>query len=297
MKSVFAAPLGAVMASMVAVSAHATVLSDWNLVVRNDINLTSEVDGSALVGGNVIGTGNFAVHFPTAPNGDGLSLAGNITAGSTISVNSGGNFRLAGTNGGTVNVNGGITITDPTVGSVVTGAMTEAETISAALAGLTPNGTLDGAGNLNATPVAMGGFNVAVYSIQQSDITGLGQLNLNMGTADSVVINFTGASANLQAPPNMVGAFNQANSSRIIWNFIDATDLVVNNNLNGAVLAPDADLRLLGGGINGAVVVDNISALNAEIRESTYDGYVPAPGAGMTLLAGALVAARRRRRA
>ena len=295
MKSVFAASLGAVVASSVVGSAHASVLSDWNLVVRHDMTLTSEVDGSALVGGSLSGTGNFSVHFATAPNGDGLALAGNITAGADIDVNSGGNFRLGGGNFGTVNVNGGSTILDASVGAMVSGAMAEAVSISNALALLTPNGALDGAGNFNAVPVNIGGVNVAIYSITQAQMNGLGQLNLSLGSADSVIINFVGTSANFVAPPNMVGGFNQANSSRILWNFVDATSLSVNNNLNGAVLAPGADLQLIGGGINGSVVVDSISRMDAEIRESTYEGYVPAPGAAATLVAAGLMASRRRR--
>src|SRR5690606_12652717 len=101
--------------------------------------------------------------------------------------------------------------------------------------------------------------------------------------------------------------FNQANSSRIIWNFVDATEVIVNNTFNGALLATDADLRVLGGGINGSVVVNSVSQLDAEIRRYNYNGWlppedemppaVPLPGAGALCFAGLLAVGARRRRA
>jgi choice-of-anchor A domain-containing protein len=101
----------------------------------------------------------------------------------------------------------------------------------------------------------------------------------------------------LVAPPNIIGGFNQANSSRILWNMPDATSLLVNNSFNGAVLAPYANLNLSGGGMNGSVAVNNISAQNAEIRNSVYTGFyqIPAPGAASLLGIAGFVTLRRRR--
>jgi hypothetical protein len=101
----------------------------------------------------------------------------------------------------------------------------------------------------------------------------------------------------------MIGGFNQSNSTRILWNLYDATQVSVNNNFNGSLLAPYADLKLLGGGINGTVAVNSVSAQNAEVRRYTYTGYVPSvPEPTSLLLAasgGAVLAIcgwRRRRR-
>ena len=139
---------------------------------------------------------------------------------------------------------------------------------------------------------------VAFYSLNQSTINGLGQLNLNFGSADTVVINVDGASSagtiNLTAPPNIIGGFNQANSARIVWNFINTTDLIINNSFNGMILATDAHLDLNGGGINGSVFVDSAD-LAAEVRLNTYQGAVPAP-ASLALLGLGIAASARRRR-
>ncbi|TVQ80888.1 MAG: choice-of-anchor A family protein [Phycisphaeraceae bacterium] len=279
--------------------ASASVLSDWNVIVRNDLVSSSEVDGSALIGGNLFGTSNYAVQGVTAATGDGIAIAGDIASGN-IQINNGGNLRIGGSVLSTVNFNGGGTqINDAGVGAIVSNAFAQVNAISSYLWGLTPNGTLDGAGNMNAVPTLIDGQLVAVYSITQAQINSLGQLNLNIGSADSVIINFTpdGAGlANFVAPPNFVGGLaNQSLSDRILWNIPGATDVQTNNTFNGALLAPDADLRVLGGGINGSVVVDSISQQDAEIRRFTYTGFVPSPGAGAIMVLGGLMAARRRR--
>jgi choice-of-anchor A domain-containing protein len=286
----------------------ASVLSDWNLIVRHNLTGTSEVDGSALIGGSTLGTMNFAVQGVTSTNGDGLAVGGNIN--NTVQINSGGNLRLAGSAFGATNLNGGGSlINDAGVSSMVSSALNEVVALQSALGSLTSNGTLDGAGNMNAAPTDINGANIAVYSINATQLNGLGQLNLNFGSADAVVINVAAdinGVVSFNAPPNFVGGLgNQSNSSKIIWNLVDATTVIVNNNFNGALLATNADLQLLGGGINGSVVVDSISALNAEIRNFTYTGWlppeqdtpvVPLPGAGALGFAGLLTIGARRRR-
>lgn len=274
-------------------------LAEWNLIVRTNLTSSSEVDGSAIVGGNLAGTSNYAVQGVTASGNVGLAVGGSITSGN-IQVNNGGNVRLQGSNAGTLNLNGGgVLVSDPSVTAQVASIFAQLEAASAYLATLTPNGTVDGAGNMSASPVLLGGQNVAVYTISAAAIQSLGQLNLNFGAADSVIINVLsdGGVVDLVAPPNIIGGFNQSNSSRILWNMPDATSLLVNNSFNGAVIAPFANLVLSGGGMNGAVAVNSVSVQDAEIRRFTYDGYfeIPAPSGAAVLGLGAVAAGRRRR--
>lgn len=290
---------GAVVCAAVS-AAQAAYINDWNLIVRNNLNTGNHVDGSALIGGNLTGGASvFALHTVSAPNGDGLAVAGNITS-SNVQVNNAGNLRISGSVMTTLNLNGGSQINDAGVSSMVTSAFNEANAISTYFAGLSPNGTLDGAGNMNASPANISGQQVAVYNINQSQVNALGQLNLNFGSADTVIINFNpgpGGIADLIAPPNIIGGFSQANSARILWNFGPATtSLLIGNSFNGAILAPNADLQLISGGINGSVIVDSVSVQDAEIRQNLYTGIIPAPGAGaMGLLAAGIAAGRRRR--
>lgn len=113
-----------------------------------------------------------------------------------------------------------------------------------------------------------------------------------MGRVGVAGIDESRAANQLRGPPNLIGGFSQSNSSRILWNFHDATMVTVNNSFNGAALAPGADLKLLGGGMNGMVAVHSISQQDAEIRRFNYTGYlpvVPEPSAGVLAVVAALV--------
>lgn len=259
-------------------AAGSTLLSEWNLIVKEDVTSSSEVDGSALIGGNLTGTSNYSVQQVTASDGDGLAVGGNIVSGN-IQINQGGNLRIGGSIGGIVNLNGGgTTIVDPTVAASVANDFVYLNQLTPIIAALPANGTLDGAGNMNATPVMIGSEMVAIYDVASADFSGLGQLNLNLGTATSVIINVAADGSgfvDFTAPPNMIGGFNQGNSSKILWNLYDATQVAVNNSFNGALIAPDADLQVLGGGINGTVAVRSLSQQGAQVRRFTYTGYLP----------------------
>lgn len=286
-------------------AAGQSFMMEYNLLVEGDLLLsTSEVDGSAMVGGSLLGgTSNYTTQLVTASNNTGLAVGNVLAAGVNVNVNNGGDFRIgsAANQLGNVNLNGGgSTIIDPSVASTAAAYANQARTASAYLGGLAATGTIDGAGNMSSAGFhSLDGQNVAVYDLTQNMFdSGLGQLNLNFGAADTVIINYSTGGigiADLTSPPNIIGDFNQANSSRILWNFVDATDITTNNTFNGAMLAPDAALTLDGGGINGSVVVNSLELQNAEVRLNLYTGYVPAPASVALLPLAGLGASRRRR--
>lgn len=285
--------------------AAAGPFNEWNLIVRNDLAFSSsEVDGSTIVGGSILGgTSNYAVQGVTASNGDGLAIGGILGPGVSVDVNNGGNFRIgsAGAIQGTANVNGGTTIFDPGVAAQAASFANQAASASAFLSGLATTGTITGDANngtLVANSVMMDGQNVAVFNLTAAQFTAYGTLGLDLAGADSVIINISADGSglvDLTAPPNLTGDFSQANSNRIMWNLFDATEVVSNNNINGAVFATNAALTLNGGGINGTVVVDSIDLQSSEIRLTTYTGFLPTPGTAAMLAVGGLLATRRRR--
>lgn len=277
-------------------------VTDWNLISAGDVYNTSEVSGSSLIGGTLSGSASWSIAQVTAANGAGVAVAGDIAPGAQLNINNSGNLHLSGAQNGMVSYNGGSFLADGTVDNMVNSAISFWSGVSDNLATLASNGTLDNGGNLNATPTMLGGQNVAVYNLMDTDWQGMGQLNLNIGLADSIIINVFDngdGQVTLNAPPNFVGGLaNSANSSKILWNIRGATNIDVNNNFNGALIAPDAHLNLLGGGINGTVVVGSAD-LRAEVRLDLYQGYlpsVPAPSAATALGLGGLIATRRRRR-
>lgn len=281
-------------------AARAAILSDWNLFVRTNMASTSEVDGSAFVGGTLSGnSSNFAVQGVTAPGNTGL-VVGGVISGNPKQVNSGGNLRYGATGQNLVNVGGaGTRIADPTIPAQTTALYNEAVALSSHLSGLATNSSVvvnSGNGAFNSTPTLLGGFQVAVFSIASASIDNLASISLNLGGATSIVINVTDVgNATIQPPPNFLDQFNQANSSRIIWNFPNVTKLSLGGNFNGAVLAPNAELHITNGGINGSVVVDSIPQQQAEIRRFNYAGYIPTPGGAAVGVLSIALASRRRR--
>ncbi|MFC5625488.1 DUF7507 domain-containing protein [Algoriphagus winogradskyi] len=252
--------------------------NEWNLIVRNNVTNSSEVEGSSLIGGNLSGTSNYSIVSPTASNGAGLMLGGDLLSGS-IQINAGGDFYIGGSSaGGTVNLNGGAQYSTTEIPALVSEAFAQANALSAYLAALTSTGSIDGGGNMTSpTTTNVNGEELAIYSVTQASINGLGQLNLNFGTADVVIINFdasgNGGTASLSAPPNLIGAFT-GSQRKIIWNFVNTTQVNVNNSFEGMLLAPNANLIHSGGQINGNVIVDNISSMSAEIHDYIFNANV-----------------------
>ena len=94
-------------------AASAGPLTEWNLIVAGNLASTSEVDGSALIGGSILsGASNYGVQGITSSTGDALLIGGNVSVGVTLNVNNG-TTRLGGVNNGTINPNGGPLINDP----------------------------------------------------------------------------------------------------------------------------------------------------------------------------------------
>lgn len=301
----------------VAASVEASPLSQYNLIVFEDLNqATSEVDGRTFIGGSLISSNasNFAVNGSLGPYSgvEGLRVGGDINA--QINVNNGASVRVDGDVMKNVNLNGGGTLY--LGGSVVSGANVnggakvgvpsgavtadvaqirdELIATSAALGAMAPNSFERLGGILQAEPNAAG---VAIFEIASARLNGQSpDFRLAFNGASSVIINVVGASVTLSVPPNLNGDFDKSHSSRILWNFVDATFIDMNSPWDGAVLAPLAELDMdNAGGINGSVAVRTLSHMDAEIRSDLYQGVVPAPG-GAAMLAGVgLIAIRRRR--
>ena len=93
-------------------SAQAFGLSDYNLIVFEDLDSTSEVEGNAFVGGNLNGSSsNYCIKCYSGGNftpfdGVGLKVAGDIN-GNAKQVNNGADLEYGGSLKTQVNTNGG----------------------------------------------------------------------------------------------------------------------------------------------------------------------------------------------
>jgi choice-of-anchor A domain-containing protein len=121
-----------------------------------------------------------------------------------------------------------------------------------------------------------------VFSVSARDLSGTTSYVFSVPTTSSVIINVVG---NLASPgPTIQNAgFSGPNGSampipanRILWNFPDATSLLVQSvGLPGSVLAPKAAAAFKWGSVTGTIVAKSVSS-SSELYMARYQ--VPSPG-------------------
>lgn len=287
-------------------SASAGIINDYNLITLGNLDSNSEVEGRALIVGNIVGQdssnyGTMLLPRASFSDIDVLTVVGNVSSGNPIQVDAG-DFRHGGSVGRIVNTNGvgGQTFLDGGLGGLASSASSAMTSLSAHLLTLTADSSAAIPGpqpgplvfNCNG-----GGDGVAVFSVVGSQVfsnNNVQQLELNVNGASAVVINVSGTNINFNQG-NMVGNWNTLFArANVIWNFFEATNIVFDRAMNGAVLAPLANLRN-NTVIEGSTFVGGTFTQRGEVHLPGYTGYVPAPGAAGLLGVAGLVAARRRR--
>ena len=243
------------------------LLSDYNVIVFNDLDSNVDIAGRAFIGGQIFGqSSTFGTQLPQGQNIDALTVIGDISGGPK-NINNGGNVRHGGQISTQVNLNGGgQLISDDTlsIGSEQAALIS----LSTDLSGAEPNSIAQipdpfgqhGPARLNATPNEDG---VAVFNIEDGNLLfrndRVQQIEVNANGAETIIVNIGGADIDFTRG-NFVGAVqNNDTRQRIIWNFHEATDLFFDRAVHGTVLAPNAHL-FNRTNIFGAVVVDSFQA-------------------------------------
>jgi choice-of-anchor A domain-containing protein len=253
-------------------------LSEYNLVVLNNLYTTSEVEGKTLVGGDLSGTSNYGTRITQnaiVPETT-LIVGGNIAAGTTINAN-GQTVVVGGTNNGTVNSKALLTNTTTLDFDLVKSEFTN---FSGYLSELAVNSTLSspttqpGAASFQIGSDVNNG--IAVFSIDQADFFGnskIQQYDVSSTSASTVVINVSGTTINGVNALNPVGSFNNSSFySNVIWNFYEATSITLNTLFQGSLIAPFADLTS-STPIQGSVIVNNYYQ-NGEVHLPSFNGTI-----------------------
>lgn len=248
----------------VAVANPLAPMSEYNLIVFGDLDSQSNVQGKAFIGGSLSGTASDFGSMLSIPSSEvsllvgqdilatieninkgSVEVGGNISAASTINMNSGGSVAVGGTVFGTVQ-NGPVV---PLGSSVdISGIQSTLEAASAALAALTPNSStsIQNGNQLVFDAQPSGPQNQAVFNVTAADVfenNSLAQMQMNANGASQIIINVSGTSTTWNNGMNQVGAFTTtALRESVIWNFYEATSITLDRNLNGALLAPEAHL-------------------------------------------------------
>ena len=263
-------------------SAHAFGLSDYNLLVFEDLDSHSEVEGNAFIGGTLNGSSsNYCIKCYSGGgfspvDGGGLKVVGDIN-GNPKQVNNGADLEYGGNVNTQINTNGGGSQTKNTA---LANEMLDLSTFwantSTQLAQLKSNssvvtpGPQPGAVQFNSTGEALAVFNI---NVSQLFSTQTQQIELNLNGSDTAIINISGTSANW-TQGNMVGALtNDATKSRVVWNFFEAETLQLNNGFHGSLLAPTAHLTNQTE-LEGSVVVKSMTQ-KGEVHLPEFMGTLP----------------------
>jgi choice-of-anchor A domain-containing protein len=290
-------------------AAHAqqnTLLRDWSLISFGNASSSSNIEGRAMIGGNLTGpASDYGTRLTPASNFLGQDV---LRVGGTINKQNinmaAGNIRHGSTVSGNTNFNGGgQRVLDAATASMVNDARLLLTADSAFYRNLPatgsvaiPTGQPTGV-TFNAVP--QGALSRAVFNLPAGFFAAntIQQIDINLNGASGVLINVPGTSINFTSNANFVGNFNTNNArSRVIWNFYEATTINLQGKaFQGAILAPFAALTHQGV-ISGSVAVASINQ-QSEIHLPGFAAVIPTPGSAALALVGTLAATRRRRAA
>ncbi len=301
-------------------------LNQFNLIVFENSVSSSHVDGRSLIGGNLTG-GDYVQHPGSTPassyagltvggnasnlnvNGLGVVTGGNLSnanvnSGSSVvlgdatSVNFNGSAYVAGSatssnfNGGQMSslaatsaVTSAIDAIDPTILKTELGELSQ----QLSLLGSTGSsvGILGGRATFNAVADANG---LAVFDLTAIDtlVFGLFEFDFILNGATTLLFNTDEVSYDIAA--NFLAGSARTIGQSAIWNFYNATDLLLRSEFGGAVLAPDAVLTNYNN-IEGSVVVSSL-VQKGEIHLQPFSGdfpeghEIPEPNVLLLMLAG-----------
>ena len=248
--------LSAQVAATVNTNAH---VGTYNLILKNDLSTNSEIEGRALIGGNIV-SGNtivFGAALASDPNVDAVSVVGNITP--RLTIEHGHNAVYGGSHNG-FNLNGGGSannVNQTTLQSQFNAIYDQVIADSNYFQGLATTGSFNGSDMNNMLITANETSGLNVININASALSNGGEFDLSSIPNVPVVINVIGGgNLVLTAKAGNKGAGLQGDSlaSMVLWNFNTATSIAFNGDgWVGSVLAPYANITGSTGHLEGGV--------------------------------------------
>ena len=272
------------------------ILGRFNLITSGGAATQSDIEGAAVIGGDLGSSGTFFNNAGRLPANPTVYLFGANTG--SYNIDNGGHV-VFGSNPGHFNLNGGATAVQGsfpgTYPNVLSDYLTPLQALSMQLAQTAANsGVAVGSNTItfNAVANAQG---TAVFNFTAAQLQAQLRSNIvfNRGAGvTAIVIDVTG---DFSEP----GGVNWNTPAQdVLFNFSDANTVALGN-WEGSVLAPHAAVRLLSGNFEGALFASSFGG-GGELHNLAFTGALPAPEpAGWAVLGVAVVglmAARGRRR-
>ena len=245
------------LAVVVSMSAVASVenVGTYNLILKNDLDTSSDIEGRLLVGGNVnmagksLKVGSLLGADPTV---DAVTIVGDIKANDVQALN--GNIVYGGNKYSTnLIVNSGNTATAVSQGllqaefnSVYQSVIDDSNYYKT----LAANGTFNTSDMNNLKFESNSSDDLLVFNINGTDLLN-GSFSFGFTPTVPIIINVAGTGA-LNLNSKAFGNFTKQVASLVLWNFFDYTSIGFNGDgWNGSVLAPNADITSGTGSLDG----------------------------------------------
>ncbi|MBL54333.1 MULTISPECIES: choice-of-anchor A family protein [Marisediminitalea] len=227
----------------------------YNLILKNDLDTSSDIEGRLLVGGNVnmagksLKVGSLLGADPTV---DAVTIVGDIKANDVQALN--GNIVYGGNKYSTnLIVNSGNTATAVSQGllqaefnSVYQSVIDDSNYYKT----LAANGTFNTSDMNNLKFESNSSDDLLVFNINGTDLLN-GSFSFGFTPTVPIIINVAGTGA-LNINSKALGNFSKEVASLVLWNFFDYTSIGFNGDgWNGSVLAPNADITSGTGSLDG----------------------------------------------
>jgi choice-of-anchor A domain-containing protein len=289
-------------------SAYNMVALTGNISDSSDVTGRIAADGKVTQGstyGSGLKTGDTYISQASANGGPyAIVAAGGITASGNFNINGGGNVYSSTATSTTINFanenyspyTGSKLITGGTSPIDFSTLQTEMYALSTQLAGLTANGavcSLNGSGVI----IAGGGCpsstkvygnpswlilygtstTINIFSVTQAQFQGGNNLDIEVPTGSTVIVNVAGTTDTLQSSIYFNGAtVVDANAHSILFNFASATTLTFNAQFDAALLAPYAAMSG-GNQMGGMFIVASVGSMG-EVHYDAFTGSIPYSG-------------------
>lgn len=268
-----------------ATAAAALPVSNYGLIVLEDLAASVKVDSNAFVGGNVTGNhADFGRSMDRSTAGRSAEIAGNLSGTITVAagyVAIGGNNRTS-----NLNCNGsgmgqrGCLQQDPSLSGRTLDLKKQLFEDTLNIARLDSNGEVVSQGN-NRRLQYSGSESVAVFELDGETLFRQNsQWSLEAGEADTVIINVRGAAVGHGGGVHFGAGFNSVadgtgvGPSNILWNFHEAESIDFGNTVvYGSVLAHNAVIANLNRLYGSLAVRSYGRGDNGQIHNYRFSGF------------------------